>query len=95
MFDPPEPEVPIEVPHTQLDPDTLRRVVEDLVTRDGTDYGDVERTLAQKADALLAQLNSGEAKLVMDMSTETVGLMTSDEFARRIRAANEERVVDE
>jgi uncharacterized protein len=82
MFDPPDAEVPIEVPYTRLDPDTLRRVVEDLVTRDGTDYGEVEKTLAQKVAALLAQLERGEAKLVMDMTTETLGVMTSDEFAR-------------
>ena len=98
MFPPRDPEVPVEVPYTQLDPDTLRRVVEDLVTRDGTDYGDVERTLAQKADALLAQLKSGEAKLVVDMTTETIGLMTSEELARRMRpaqVANETRVVED
>jgi uncharacterized protein len=95
MFDPPDPEVPVEIPYTRLDPDTLRRVAEDLVTRDGTDYGEVEKTLAQKVDALLAQLERGEAKLVMDMTTETIGLMTSDEFARRTHAANEERVVED
>lgn len=95
MFDPPDTEVPVEVPYTRLDPDTLRRVVEDLVTRDGTDYGEVEKTLAQKADALLAQLERGEAKLVMDMTTETIALMTNDEFTRRTRAANEERVVED
>jgi uncharacterized protein YheU (UPF0270 family) len=27
------------VPHTALAPDVLRRLIEEFVTRDGTDYG--------------------------------------------------------
>lgn len=75
----------VEVPYDQLAPDTLRKVIEDLVTRDGTDYGDVEKTLEQKAAALLKLLERGEAKLVVDLATETIGLMTREELARSNR----------
>ena len=54
----------IDVPHTSLRPDTLRRVIEEFVSRDGTDYGDVEKTLDQKITDVLWQLERGEAKVV-------------------------------
>ena len=75
----------VEVPYHQLAPDTLRKVIEDLVTRDGTDYGAIEKTLEQKATALLTLLERGEAKLVVDMATETIGLMTREELERSSR----------
>ena len=39
---------PIEVPYDSLNPDTLRAVVEEFITRNGTDYGEREKTLEQK-----------------------------------------------
>ena len=72
----------VEVPYTELSASALRAVIDDLVTRDGTDYGAVERTREQKAAALMRQLERGEAKLVFDLATETMGLMTAEEFAR-------------
>ena len=33
-------EAPMLIPHDQLEPDTLTRLIEDFVTRDGTDNGD-------------------------------------------------------
>lgn len=72
----------VEVPYEQLAPETLRKVIEDLVTRDGTDYGDVEKTLEQKSATLLELLRRGEAKLVVDLATESIGLMTRDELAK-------------
>jgi uncharacterized protein YheU (UPF0270 family) len=72
----------IEIPLVDLEPQTLRSIVEDLVTRDGTDYGATERTLDQKAAALMRQLERGEAKLMFDPATETIGLLTSEALAR-------------
>ena len=81
----------VEVPIARLSPEALQRVIEDLVTRDGTDYGAVERTLAQKAAALRHQLEQGLAKLVFDLETETIGVMTAAELerARRDQAKRE------
>jgi len=73
---------PVEVPYTEIEPATLRAIIDDLVTRDGTDYGDVEKTLEQKANALMRQLELGEAKLVVDLTTETIGLMTAADLKR-------------
>ncbi|MEK7703855.1 MAG: YheU family protein, partial [Myxococcota bacterium] len=57
----------MQVPINALSPQALTALVEEYVTRDGTDYGAHERTLQDKKDAVLAQLQSGEAVVVFDV----------------------------
>ena len=66
----------IEVPHTSLQPDTLRAVVDEFVTRDTTDYGERERTLEEKVADVMRQLERGEAKVVFDSDTGTVNIVS-------------------
>jgi uncharacterized protein YheU (UPF0270 family) len=73
---------PVVIPIATLAAETLREIVGDLVTRDGTDYGAVEKTAEQKVAALLRLLERGEAHLVFDPDTETIGVMTSHELGR-------------
>jgi hypothetical protein len=63
------------VPPGELDPGVLRRLVEEFVTRDGTDYGAVERTLAEKVADVLRQLARGEAAIVVDPERETIDII--------------------
>lgn len=65
----------VEVPHARLDPAVLRRLVEEFVTRDGTDYGEVERTLAEKVARVMQQLESGEAAIVVDAARDTIDIV--------------------
>jgi uncharacterized protein YheU (UPF0270 family) len=65
----------VVIPPDQLAPDTLRGLVEEFVTRDGTDYGAVEQSVAQKVAAVMAQLESGEARLVFDPESETANVV--------------------
>lgn len=65
----------IEVPYTSLSPDTLRAVVEELITRAGTDYGERERSLESKVADVMRQLQRGEAKVVFDPKTSTVNIV--------------------
>jgi uncharacterized protein YheU (UPF0270 family) len=65
----------VEVPHAQLAPDVLRRLIEEFVTRDGTDYGAVERTLEQKVAAVLRQLEAGELAIVVDPEAEFIDIV--------------------
>jgi uncharacterized protein YheU (UPF0270 family) len=64
----------VELSPDDLSPETLRRLVEEFVTRDGTDYGSVERNVEEKIDQVLVQLRSGEARLVFDPETETANI---------------------
>ena len=64
----------VELSPDDLSPEALRGLVEEFVTRDGTDYGAVERGIEEKIARVLAQLRSGEARLVFDPETETANI---------------------
>jgi uncharacterized protein len=44
------------IPYEQLDQITLNNLVEQYILREGTDYGEVEYSLAQKTQQVLAQI---------------------------------------
>ena len=77
----------VEVPHAQLAPELLRRLIEEFVTRDGTDYGAVERTLGEKVAAVVRQLETGELAIVVDIEHETVDISISAASRARAGAA--------
>lgn len=68
-------EEPIWVPYEELEPETLRNLAEEFVTRDGTDYGAAERTLAQKVQALMLELQSGEARIGYQAKTGNIHIV--------------------
>jgi uncharacterized protein len=51
------------IPHDMLDPDTLQRLLEDFVTRDGTDNG-YDATLEQRVERLRRQIERREVLIV-------------------------------
>ena len=65
------------IPVTSLDSDTLRRITEEFVTREGTDYGYEELTLDQKVDALLLKIRSGDVLVSFDEAMESVSLVSA------------------
>jgi uncharacterized protein YheU (UPF0270 family) len=73
----------IEVPYDQLNPDTLRALVEEFITREGTDYGQVEVDLETKVMQVLRQLKKGEAAIVFDEKSETCNIVPRDELKER------------
>lgn len=80
-----DPAEPMRVDHRALQPDTLVRLVEEFVTRDGTDYGEVETPLEARTSQALRDLDRGEVVIVYDPATESVTLV----FARDAPAAAE------
>ena len=68
-------EIGMEVPHTHLSPEALRNLAEAFVTRDGTDYGRVEKTLEDKVAALMGQLERGEAAILYDSESQTINIV--------------------
>jgi uncharacterized protein YheU (UPF0270 family) len=67
-------EAPVEVPLTALSPEALSGVVESFVLREGTDYGEREVSHAVKCQQVMRQLERGEARIVFDPVSETVGI---------------------
>ena len=66
------------VPWDQLSKEALLKLVAEFVTRDGTDYGEVEVPLKTKIDQVLGQLQSQEAVIVFDLETDTATILSSD-----------------
>ena len=71
----------VVIPHAELSPEALRSLVEEFVTRAGTDYGAIERSVAEKVAEVTAQITSGEASIVFDPETETVGVVPTRELS--------------
>jgi uncharacterized protein YheU (UPF0270 family) len=65
----------VEIPSDGLAADTLRRLIEEFVTRDGTDYGASERSLEDKVVAVQRQLARGEARIVYDREEEVANVV--------------------
>ena len=71
----------LKIPYDQLSPEALHGVIEEFVTRDGTDYGEFEIPLETKISQVLAQLKSGKAVIAFDQATETCNILKSDDLA--------------
>jgi hypothetical protein len=67
----------ITIPFDSLHPDTLRAVVEEFITRSGTDYGARERTLDEKVADVMRQLKRGEVTVVFDTRTNTTNILVA------------------
>lgn len=66
---------PVEVPYAALSADALRGLVEEFVTRDGTDYGVRERTVDEKVRDVLRQLERGEVKILFDPASRSANVV--------------------
>ena len=59
------------VPWQEIPPETLDNLIEEFVTRDGTDYGEQEIRTDTKVAQVREQLRRGQASVVFDDVTET------------------------
>ena len=69
----------LNIPYDQLTSEALHGVIEEFVTRDGTDYGAIEVPLKTKIDQVLNQLKSGKAVIVFDPESETCNILKSND----------------
>ena len=65
----------MRIPATLLSPAALRAVVEEFVTRDGTDNSSVE----QRIEKVMRQLEAGGVDLYFDDTTQTCNILPVDE----------------
>lgn len=73
---------PIIVPIDRLSSTALDQLIEEFVTRSGTDYGETECPLAKKKRAVYEQLLSGEIVVIYNLE-----MQTSDIVVRRSLSA--------
>jgi uncharacterized protein YheU (UPF0270 family) len=68
------------IPPQSLSPDALLAVLEEFISREGTDYGDQEWTLAEKVQQLKPQVLRGHVLIIFDPVAELVTLIPKDEW---------------
>jgi uncharacterized protein len=60
----------MDIPYQAINAQTLCNMIEEFVTRDGTDYGEQELTLEAKVEQVLASLKTGKVVVQYDESLD-------------------------
>ncbi len=68
------------IPFSQLSEEALQGVIEEFITREGTDYGDLDISFAQKCQQVRQQLTLGSVVIVYDAALESINLVPSDQL---------------
>ena len=63
------------IPPERLAPEVLERLLQEYITREGTDYGAEELSLSAKVARLRPQIARGDVLIVFDPSTESIDLI--------------------
>ena len=67
----------VEIPHSQLSDKALRAIIEEFVSREGSEYGPIEYSFEDKVDHVIKQLELGEVVVTFDAASETCNLIPS------------------
>ena len=67
----------VEISHQDISQDALLGVIEEFVTREGTDYGSIEYTLDDKMKMILQQLLDKKAKIIFNLEDRTISIVES------------------
>jgi len=70
----------IEVPPGSLSPEAVAGLVDEFITREGTDYGLHEHSLDDKRASVLRQLERNEIAIVFDFESESTTLVSRREL---------------
>ncbi len=68
----------MEIPWEKLPPDTLKGVIEEFVTRLGTDNGYIAGGLEDNIMQVRRMLDSGQARMTFDPATGSCNIVTRD-----------------
>ncbi|WCD78856.1 YheU family protein [Pseudomonas sp. TUM22785] len=77
------------IPHHLLEADTLTRLIEDFVTRDGTDNGD-ETPLETRVARVRRALDKKQAVIVFDPDSQQCQLMLRSEVPKELLESAED-----
>jgi uncharacterized protein YheU (UPF0270 family) len=70
----------VQIPVDSLSRQALDGLIEEFVTRDGTDYGTEERSLDDKRASVRRQLVDGAIVVVFDPESETSNIIVKDDL---------------
>ncbi len=77
----------LEIPWERLTAEAMRAVIEEYVTREGTDYSANELPLEEKVRIVHKQIVSGRAVIVFDMIDQRCAIISADAL-RQFRRQN-------
>lgn len=66
------------IPYDALAAETLGAILDDIVSRDGTDYGDYDLSVVEKREQALRHLKTGDAVLLFDTESETIKMVLKE-----------------
>jgi len=76
------------IPVNKLSPAALQGVIEEFISRNGTDYGEVESSLETNFRQVKYKLEKGSAVLVFDDKTKTTNIFpANDPILKRLDAS--------
>lgn len=68
-----------KIPVDKLSPEALQGVIEEFISRAGTDYGEVEASQETKFRQVKQKLDNGLAVLIFDDETETTNIFLAND----------------
>ena len=66
----------VEVPYLDINPETLRNMIEEFVSRDGADWGETGGSMEDKIKKVLRQFESGKIKVVFDLTSQSANIVS-------------------
>ncbi|HXE95683.1 MAG TPA: YheU family protein [Dongiaceae bacterium] len=67
----------VDIPLDRIDPEILRKMIEEFVTREWSGSADSEHTLDEKVEQVLQQLHDRRARIVYDSTSGTWNIIPS------------------
>jgi hypothetical protein len=71
--------MPLRIPHRELPPDTLDALIEEYVTRDGTNTADAFHSVEQ----VRKLLDAGQVVITFDEESESCTILAAEEAERQ------------
>ncbi len=65
----------VVVPLDRINPETLRKMIEEFVTREWSELSDAGYTFENKIEQVIQQLKDGRANVVFDLLSETFNII--------------------
>ncbi len=79
-MNPPKNEQGVLVPHEKLSAEALQGLIEEVVTRNGTDNGFIQASLAQNVAMVMGQLRRKEVVVVFDENAQTANIISAKDL---------------
>jgi uncharacterized protein YheU (UPF0270 family) len=70
------------IPYNKLSPEALQALIEEFVTRDGTDTGYEKKSFENDVAMVKRQLKRGDAVIVYDQNTQTSNIVLKEHIEK-------------